>query len=155
MLRFDLSAGSSSRIAPAAKDLDLDPGVFSEIKVDIALFSIAGKRRLQIQARAMAALECDRTLRPFTLPIAGTHVLELLAPGEAFDADGDVEPLFVALGQDIVNLTVAVRDTLLLAIPARKVAPDAEKSELQTVFGASGKHIDWRWETLRSSNKLD
>ena len=43
-------------------------------------------------------------------------------------------------------------DTVLLAVPARKVAPGAEDIEIPTAFGTPGAEaaIDPRWEALRS-----
>ena len=148
MFKVSIAAGGGNRFAPAAEDLDLDPDMFHELEVLIELSNLAGKLHVQIQARATVALECDRTLRPFTLPVAGSYELVLLPLGESVNADEDIEPLFIAPGQNTVDLTVPVRDTLLLAIPTRRVAPDAEESELQTVFGAAAKDVNWRWEAL-------
>ena len=54
-------------------------------------------------------------------------------------------------------MTEAVRDTLVLAVPARKVAPGAEDLDLPTVFGAPAAEaaIDPRWEALRSLRSDD
>lgn len=149
MFKFDLSAGAGGGFKLAAIDLDLDPDVFGEVEVDIALSHIAGKRHLRIQVRAMATVECDRTLRPFDLPVDGVHELVLIAPGDECAAKQDIDSIHLPPGQDIVDLTVVVRDTLLLAIPSRKVAPESKGLDLQTVFGAPAAQADWRWEALR------
>ena len=149
MFKFDLSGGAGGGFKLAAIDLDLDPDVLGEVEVDIVLSHIGGKRHLRIQVRAMATVECDRTLRPFNLPVDGVHELVLIAPGEESGAEQGIDCIRVPPGQDIVDLTVVVRDTLLLAIPTRKVAPEADGLALQTVFGAPPTQPDWRWEALR------
>ncbi|PSQ83474.1 MAG: hypothetical protein BRD44_04330, partial [Bacteroidetes bacterium QS_7_67_15] len=58
-----------------------------------------------------------------------------------------------------IEITDLVRDTLLLAVPQRQVAPGAEEEELQTAYGAPDEEeeadeeknaIDPRWEKLRA-----
>ena len=74
----------------------------------------------------------------------------LLAPegGEpAVDCD---ETVTFNTAMSHVDLTDAVRDTLLLALPARRVGPGAEDVEIQTVFGAPDGELlgDYRWGAL-------
>src|SRR5690606_37846589 len=65
--------------------------------------------------------------------------------------DDDVQPLLD--DATALDLTDAVRDTLLLALPLRRVAPEAEDAEIPTSFGAptdaEGNPVDDRWEALR------
>ena len=65
----------------------------------------------------------------------------------------------LAPSERLIDLADAVRDTLLLAVPARKVAPGAEDVEIPTVFGAptaaDGTPIDPRWEALRALQEGD
>ena len=50
--------------------------------------------------------------------------------------------------QRVLDLTSIARDTLILAIPVRKVAPEAEELQIQTVFGAPAEESDHRWSAL-------
>lgn len=56
-----------------------------------------------------------------------------------------------------IDLTDIVRDSLMLAVPVRKIAPGAEELDLPTTFGeATEEDIDPRWkglEQLRSSSE--
>ena len=98
---------------PSAEDLDLDPDVFSDVEVALAL-DVAERRVVATYtARATARLECDRTLAMYDQPVAGDHAV--LFTADAPPEDGD--DVFV-LTDDAVDLTEPVRDTLLLALPA-------------------------------------
>ena len=50
-----------------------------------------------------------------------------------------------------LDITDIVRDTLLLAIPVRKIAPGAEEAEIPVAFGApADADLDPRWEALKA-----
>ena len=53
-----------------------------------------------------------------------------------------------------IDLAGPVRDTLLLSLPARRVAPGAEDVDIPTAFGAEtdddGRPVDPRWDALRA-----
>ncbi len=107
-----------------------------------------------LQAWATATLECDRTLALFEQPIEGTYRILLVPPSFARreDAAPYEEVRVLHRADRTIDLTDAVRDTVLLAVPARKVAPGAEDIEIPTAFGTPGAEaaIDPRWEALRS-----
>ena len=107
------------------------------------------KRCVRIEAQATARLECDRTLRPFSMKIAGSHEIVLLKPGEYVDSKDEAEYLALEPWQTKLDLTMAVRDTLLLAVPVRKVDPEAKELVIQTVFGAQPSEVSEYWEVLR------
>jgi len=69
--------------------------------------------------------------------------------------DDDIQSL--PSESDEIDLTDIVRDTLMLAVPVRKIAPGAEELDLPTTFGeASEEDIDPRWkglEQLRSTSE--
>jgi uncharacterized protein len=141
-------------LRPDAEALDLDPAVFSEIEVALRL-DVADRRILAaFEARATACLECDRTLVAYRQPVEGSHAVlyappEVLPPGS--EEDDSVAPL--PADATTLDLTGPVRETLLLALPLRRVAPEAEALEIPTVFGAAldegGEQVDDRWDALR------
>lgn len=136
-------------LRPSAGDLGLDPGVFSDVEVDLRL-DVAERRVLAMYAaRATARLECDRTLAMYDQPIEGAHTVLFTAEATS-DDDEDVLPL--AEGAAEIDLTEPVRDTLLLAVPLRRVSPEAEDAEIPTTFGGpgEGEPADDRWAALQA-----
>lgn len=136
---------------PSAEELELDPAEFRDMEVNVRLDYEPHQVYVELTARATATLLCDRTLVPFEQPVEGRYAMLFTSAQTEEEDAGDVRPLpddTVAL-----DLSEAVRDTLVLALPARRVAPGAEEAPLQTQFGAltgdDGEPIDPRWEALR------
>lgn len=153
MLSIDIASlpdGIHERtLTPQAEDLNLDPSLFENIRTDVRL-NITGQQILaDFTARATALLECDRTLRPFNQEVEGDfQVLFVPSPEEVDPDDAGTRPLVD--GQTSIDLTEPVRDTLLLALPLRRIAPDAEGTEINTTFGREENDLaDDRWEALR------
>jgi len=132
--------------------LDLDSKKFMSIEVDARLDVSERRILVCLTARAAARLECDRTLRPFDQLIEGTYHLLFTLPdfmkpeGDTYD---EVRPMESTDTE--IDVTDAVRDTILLAVPARCVAPGAEDEEIPTEFGAPEEEhaVDPRWAALR------
>jgi len=159
MVRLDLTAlrpgGQHLILRPSAESLELDPAQFEDIRVELTLDYYDGRLLVQLWAGATATLECDRTLELFKQGIEGSYTLFYAPPG-AVVARTDVEEVRELRPSDrYVDLTDVVRDTLLLAIPLRKVKPGAEAIPLPTQFGATEatqaeeSPVDPRWEVLR------
>ncbi len=142
-------------LAVAPDDLGLDADAFEDIAVEIRLEHEEDRDLVAFTARALATLECDRTLVPFQQPVEGQYAVLFVMPerlgGYDAAADDDLRPL-PEPGAPL-DLTDAVRDTLLLALPSRRVAPGAEDQDLPVQFGAltdaDGEYLDPRWEALR------
>ena len=156
MLRIDISslkAGVHTFVLePGAADIDLSPDRFRDLQVEVRLDLHERRILATLAASAVATLECDRTLVLFDQPIAGTYHV-LFAPGDVLgEVEEGYDEVHVLEPHDIaIDLTTVVRDTLLLAIPARKVAPGAEDMPINLVFGAPPDEdiADPRWEALR------
>lgn len=162
MLRIDLTPLKQGihqyTFDPEAGSIDLDPEQFSDIEVEVQLDYQNDRALLVLQATATATLECDRTLQMYEQEVNGAyqmlfappHVAETYADEEA-GHDDEIHVLHPS--DQYIDITEAVRDTLLLALPVRRVAPGVEDLDLQTVYGApveEGKPaIDPRWEALR------
>ncbi|MEO0557328.1 MAG: DUF177 domain-containing protein [Bacteroidota bacterium] len=137
-------------LQPSAADLDLDPEVFSDIDVSLRL-DVNDRRILAMfDTRATAQLECDRTLKMYGQPIEGSHAVLFVPPEASSEADGgdDDEVRVLADTDTHLDLTDAVRDTLVLAIPLRHVSPEGEAMEVQTTFGDDSD--DSPWSALRA-----
>lgn len=137
-------------LRPSAEDLGLDPELFSEIEVDLRLD--VGERRVlaRYAVRATARLECDRTLVLFDHPVEASHAVLFTADAVVEGDDEDVQPLPDDALE--IDLTEPVRDTLLLALPLRRVSPEAEAADLPTSFGGpgEGEPADDRWAALEA-----
>lgn len=138
-------------LTPEAEDLDLDAAAFADIRVDVELDLQRERALMRLEARAVATLECDRTLVEFQQPVDGTYELLLVPPEQATAAgEEDIRPL-PEPGQPL-DLTGPVRDTLVLALPVRRIAPGAEEQDIPLQFGPpaeEGAPADSRFEALR------
>lgn len=158
MLTIDITSlpeGSHQfELTPSARAVNLDPSTFSGIEVDAVLQHHRDRILVKLQARATATLTCDRTLRKYEQTVEGDYNVLFGPPsmvgreGEEFD---EVRPLH-ATDQEI-DLTDVVRDTLLLAIPQRQIAPGAEEESIARTFGepqddAEDGPTDPRWSEL-------
>lgn len=155
MLYVDISTLSDGlhdiELQPTAEELELDPDMFTSVDTNVRL-DIGDKQILcRIEIRAEAELICDRTLEPFIEPIAGSYTVVFTKdPNEASVGDDDIRMLDP--GARTIDITEMVRDTVLLSVPLRKVAPSAREKELQLQFGGpteDGDAVDPRWEALR------
>jgi uncharacterized protein len=164
MLRIDLTPFSNGvhhlTLKPDAQALDLNRDRFADIQVDTTLDIRHDQVLVTIKATAVATLECDRTLVLFEQPIGGTYSLLFTSPSRmpAKDEEDPFAEMQVLHPADrTIDLTNAVRDTLMLAIPVRKVAPEAEDQEIPTAFGVpeDASATDLRWEALKTLRSDD
>ena len=162
MLRVDLSPFGEGlndgldeqTLSPSAGDLGLDPEVFSRIVLDLRL-DIAERRVLaSFDVRAVATLECDRTMVCYQQPVHGDHAVLFVPPDQIPPDSGDDALLPLDDSETEIDITEAVRNTLMLSLPLRRVAPEAEHVEITTSYGKQemldGAPVDDRWEALRS-----
>lgn len=140
----------SVTLTPEAEELELDPAGFRDVRVEAVLNIYEGRILARLGISSTARLECDRTLQLFDQRLEGSYVL-LFAPNVSAEVkDGekvdDLRPLDP--WQREIDVTDAVRDTILLSVPVRCVAPGAEDLEIPTRFGASESDVDPRWAEL-------
>lgn len=139
-------------LAPSAEDLEVDSEQFRDISVRVRLEISKRNIMAMLTTSADVRLECDRTLVSFTQQITGSFGV-LFAPPETIENlepehDGDdIRPL--SRTDEYIDLTDVARDTLLLSVPVRKLAPGAEDAEIPTTFGEPDEtEIDPRWAEL-------
>jgi uncharacterized protein len=158
MFTVDISSLSTGihhlEFAPSATDVDLDPTTFEDVRVEAELQYHMDRILVKVDARATAELTCDRTLQSYDQPVSGHYSL-LFGPPEMVGQEGDefeeVRPLDPT--DQEIDLTDVVRDTILLALPQRRVAPGAEEEPIEREFGTPEDEeqdaIDPRWSELR------
>ena len=159
MFTIDISSLSTGihhfEFTPSASEVDLDPTSFADLRVETELQYHRDRILVKLDASATATLTCDRTLQSYEQPVEG-HYNVLFGPpsmvgtqGEAFE---EVRPLTPS--DQEIDLTDVVRDTLLLSLPQRRVAPGAEEESIDREFGVPDEDetddsIDPRWSELR------
>lgn len=158
MLRINVAALKQGHhqlsLQPEASAVGLDPETFSDIRVALHLdVQASGRVVVSLEAQALAHLLCDRTLAPFDLPVGGRYTVLLVPPHELAPDETAWDEVQVLLpSEPFLDLAGMVRDTLLLALPVRRIAPGAEEAELSLQFGgadAATPEPDPRWEALR------
>ncbi len=154
MVRIDLRTLEIGRhefnFEPTPEELGVEPDLLTDIRADVQLHYDGANAIVTVDASAIARLTCDRTLVKFDRPLRGHHAVSF-SPNEADEnSEDEVRPL--AASDQEIDITDIVRDTLLLAIPIRKLAPGAEDAEIRTSFGESAEEsiVDSRWEALAS-----
>ncbi len=150
MQRVDLIAGTQCRFEPGAQALDLDPAAFTRILVDVYVFPHGKDLLLTLAASADAHLICDRTLDAFTMRVSGSCRILLTTDEQRTNEATYDETVVWQLFQREFDVTGVARDTLMLAVPTRKVAPHAEDAELPCIFGAAESAPALHWAPLRN-----
>lgn len=138
-----------------ADDVGLDEEVFGDVLIDVRLDRGEDRIFVSFTATSTARLECDRTLQPFVQPLEGSFDLVFLPEDEAGGASYDENVRVLKPEDEEIDIADAVRDTLLLAVPQRKVAPGADEVEIPTEFADQDDSIDPRWEALRKLRSED
>lgn len=135
---------------PSADDLGLSAEEFGAIEVHVRL-DIGDQQILaQLDVSVDSILTCDRTLVPFTQTVKGQFTIVFTR--KAFDSgDTDEAVKYLDIAARELDITDELRDTILLAVPLRKVAQEASETELVLKFGDDSvdELIDPRWEALR------
>jgi len=130
---------------------------FREVQVELQVTVDGEQFLIRVFAQAIAELICDRTLEPFDKAVRGKYFVCFM-PESMMDKDAKKDSVLpLPKDSNKIDLTDIVRDTLMLAVPVRKIAPGAEELDLPTTFGeATEEDIDPRWkglEQLRSSSE--
>lgn len=160
MLTIDITSLSTGihhlELAPSAEQVNLDPSTFEDLQVDVVLQHHRDRILVKLHATATAELTCDRTLQPYEQDIEG-HYNVLFGPPSMVGQEGEefeeVRPLDSSDRE--IDLTDVIRDTLLLAVPQRRIAPGAEDEPITREFGATEDEaddeepVDPRWSDLK------
>jgi uncharacterized protein len=142
---------------PEAEDADLDPSTFRDVHVAAELHCRRDRILAHLDIRATATLTCDRTLQPYDESLEGSYSV-LFGPASMVGREGDrfdeVRPLDPTDRE--IDVTDIVRDTILLSIPQRTIAPGAEEEDIDMTFGEpddeeteTEETVDPRWSKLK------
>ena len=128
----------------------MDEDVFSDIRVALELDVAKGRIVARYTALAEAHLVCDRTARPFVEQVEGSHLVLFTTDELSCPEDESYDVSVYSEADRYLDLTEEVRDTLVLSLPARRIAPGAEDVVIPTRFGADdGEDTDPRWDELK------
>ena len=158
MLQIDLRSLDpgyhSLNLKPAPAELGFEPGEFRDILVEVG-FDYDGKQVVvTITVSAVAALVCDRSLVDFEQVIRGEYTV-LFSSSDA-EEDSEIEIRSFSSTDDELDITDIVRDTLLLSVPVKKIAPGADEMEIPVAFGKPEEEdVDPRWEALKALKNVD
>jgi uncharacterized protein len=146
-------------IEPAAADLGLDPERFTRVRVDVVMNHYNRRFLVDVATTASARLECDRTLVLFDKELKGAYRL-LFVPEDELEhggANAD-EVRAVDPADPRLDLTDVAHDTIMLSVPSRCIAPEAEEFDIPTRFADPSDEeddIDPRWEALKALRAQD
>lgn len=160
MLTIDITSLETGihhlEFSPSASQVNLDPSTFGNVQVDIVLQYHRDRILVKMHATATATLTCDRTLQSYDEEIEGAYNV-LFGPSSMVGQEGEefeeVRPLDPSDRE--IDLTDVVRDTLLLSIPQRRIAPGAEEEPISREFGKTEEEtnddepVDPRWSDLK------
>ena len=136
----------------SAESIGIDPGLFDEIELYIRLDYSPVRVFVEMQIDSTAHLVCDRTLVDFDQPVQGEYSVLFSGP-EMFEGMEEEDEDIRLLTPDVeeIDLTDVVRDTLLLSVPQRRIAPGAEDEDIPLQFGGADnvEEVDPRWEALK------
>ncbi len=157
MVRIDIASlkGGVNRLEfePLAEELELDPNLFSDVRVRAEVDVRSDQILVRFEAAALAHLICDRTLKPFTQDVSGSYAV-LFSSRERMTMEGVDDVRSFSASDRTIDVSEPVRDTLILALPTKRVAPGADHVEIPNRFGeADEEEIDPRWEALRGLRK--
>ena len=155
MLKIDIRSLSNGvhdlSFTPSPEEIEVSEDKFTDLKLDVRLDIASRRLYVRVKIAATAALVCDRTSVDYTLPVKGFFSV-VFVPPEGLDGDEERDDLFPLLqGAEDIDLTTIVRDTLLLAVPIRKIAPGADEEDIPTSFGEPTEaDLDPRWVALKA-----
>lgn len=139
-----------------AEALELAGDDFSDLSLSLKLDLKVGQALVSFQVTGIAHLICDRTLQAFDQTVSGAFQVLYSDKAVTMPEHERGEDLWPFPHSTLVlSLTEPVRDTLLLALPIRRVAPNAEEQDIQLSFGGPNdkdEPSDLRWAALRGLN---
>lgn len=157
---IDIPDGQSRRVVELEEDdLDLSPHEFKGGSVDLEFYRTLHFIRVNFTVRAGVELTCDRSLKPFVLPVEDDFqvVFKVDVEQETEDEEGAVRRF--NFSSNTLSVGDEVRDTIMLNVPMQKIHPDyldeeGEPVDFETksygdVESSEQSAIDPRWEKLK------
>ncbi len=153
----DIPIGESDETLTLDRDeLDLGSYEFSGGELYIHFNREDDTIRIFFTIETELTLICDRSLEPFAFKVDEDYEVIYRLDGDEFTDDVEVTVKPLASHDNVIQIDQEVRDTILLAIPAKKLHPkfldeEGEPTDFQATFGE--EMIDPRWEPLKSLKK--
>ena len=112
--------------------------------------------RIFFTIKTELTLICDRSLELFPFDVEEDYEVIYRLDGEEYSDDVEVTVKPLASHENVIQIDQEVRDTILLAVPAKKLHPkyldeEGEPTDFQATFGE--ETVDPRWEPLKSLKK--
>lgn len=129
---------------------------FSEPKivVDVLMDKHTTFLEMNIITKGTVALICDITTDEFTYPVEN-ELNVLVKFGEEYD-DSEEDVITIPASDHAFNAAQLIYESVVLAIPMKKISPDVSEEDLQIVERFSPKVeekeeevVDPRWEALK------
>ena len=137
-------------LTPSPESLDVDPDVISDVRVEVQLDVSKDKIVVRYSTLAVAHLVCDRTAKEFSQDVEGSHLVLFTSDDSSSVEDDSYDVRAFASSDRYLDVTEEVRDTLVLSLPARRIAPGAEDIAIPTRFGdEEDEGTDPRWDELK------
>lgn len=146
----------------------LGPEFQRDVHVEGVLQKQSGRYSVSASVAAVARLMCDRSLEEFDEPLEASFDLEYRVDsalaaeqrGRIAELD-DEEVRGLRDDEKAIDITEDVRQVLMLAIPARRVAPAYRDKNLDEIFPSikgrdaeqPSKDVDDRWEALKNIHR--
>lgn len=157
---IDIPDGQSRRVVEMEEDdLDLSPHQFKGGSVDLEFYRTLHFIRVNFTVHTGVELICDRSLKPFVLPVEDDFqvVFKVDVEQETEDEEGAVRRF--NFSSNTLSVEDEVRDTIMLNVPMQKIHPDyldeeGEPVDFETksygdVKSSEQAAIDPRWEKLK------
>jgi uncharacterized protein len=156
----NLSQGTHEyKLSKSAAELELHEHFNGDVTSQVTLEKSARQILLRAGLRSSASFQCDRCLEDFTKEISPSLQIVYVWDGEERSAEREEDIRILRADTNIIDISDAVRDTLLVAIPLKLLCkedcaglcPRCGKNLNHTAGGScdcAPDEIDSRWNKL-------
>jgi uncharacterized protein len=140
----------------ASNELELGEQFRSEVLVDATLDKTPTQILLTSNIITVGSFECDRCVAPFGEQLTSSYTMLYVHEGSETEYLDPEEFQVLSAGQNIIDLTEDVRQTLLLAVPfkllcnkeCKGLCPTCGVNLNQGSCSCKNESVDERWEQL-------
>jgi uncharacterized protein len=156
----NLSQGTHEyKLSKSAAELELHEHFNGDVTSQVTLEKSARQILLRVGLRSSASFQCDRCLEDFTKEISPSFQIVYVWDGEERSAEREEDIRILRADTNIIDISDAVRDTLLVAIPLKLLCkedcaglcPKCGKNLNHAAGGScdcAPDEIDSRWNKL-------
>lgn len=145
---------STDKLEINEQDLDLHGLEFRGLTLNMEFEKREFTLMVTFHFEAEVQLICDRSLDEYWQPLTGSYSILFKVDAQEESEDDQMSVRRLDISGNIINIEDEVRDTILLAVPLKKIHPryfdeNGELIELDLPKEASDE-IDPRWEALKN-----